>query len=68
MSIRRVVQFALEIVGTVVLLVVYFVVITVAGGAMRLLGRSPLRHRSAAGGFWQRHRGAADRRAMERQS
>jgi hypothetical protein len=65
---RGLLRFALEVVSTIVLVVFYFVVITALGGAMRLLGRNPLRHRPGALGFWQPHRGAADRRAMERQS
>ena len=66
--IYRFVRLVLEVVGTAALVVIYLIVITGMGLAMRLLGRNPLRHESTHGGFWQSHRGAADRRAMERQS
>ncbi len=48
--------------------VLYFVVLTPAGLLMRLLGRNPLRHKGAGGGFWVSHAAADDQRAgMERQ-
>ncbi len=58
----------LEVAYTVALLALYLTVVTGVGLAMRLVGRNPLKHSVNDGGFWQRHRGAGDRGAMERPS
>ena len=67
-SLKRFLAVLGEAVATAVLLAIYLVVVAGIGVAMRLMGRNPLRHEPTGDGFWRPHRGAADRKAMERQS
>jgi hypothetical protein len=57
-----------EAISTVALLVVYALLVVPVGVIARALGRNALRHKSAGGGFWQKHQGVGDRGAMEKQS
>jgi len=53
--------------ATAALVLVYFTIVTGVGLVLRLIGRNGLKHRPRQGGFWQEHRGGADRASMERE-